>query len=86
MDLVSETPAIIEFGHFRIVLRRRELLANGLHTAKFGQQPVAGVLYGTAPVFPNLRLDQLPEMRFQPFVRPLLIRPHKPRIPCHIGG
>jgi hypothetical protein len=30
MDLVSETPAIIEFGHFRIVLHRRELLADGL--------------------------------------------------------
>ncbi|HEX4616522.1 MAG TPA: winged helix-turn-helix domain-containing protein [Stellaceae bacterium] len=30
MDLVSETPAIIEFGRFRIVPHRRELLANGL--------------------------------------------------------
>src|SRR5260370_29141033 len=29
MDLVSETPAIIEFGHFRVVPRRRELLAEG---------------------------------------------------------
>ena len=56
------------------------------HTGKFGQQPVAGVLYGTPPVFPDLWLDQIPEMRFLAFVRPLLIRPHKPRIPCHIGG
>src|SRR6266446_6164263 len=28
MDLSSETPAIIEFGHYRIVPRRRELLAD----------------------------------------------------------
>jgi predicted ATPase/DNA-binding winged helix-turn-helix (wHTH) protein len=30
MDLVSERPAIIEFGRFRILPHRRELLANGL--------------------------------------------------------
>jgi predicted ATPase/DNA-binding winged helix-turn-helix (wHTH) protein len=29
MDLTSETPAIIEFGRFRVVPRRRELLADG---------------------------------------------------------
>src|SRR6266700_7686153 len=29
VDLTSETPAIIEFGHFRIVPHRRELLARG---------------------------------------------------------
>ncbi|HXO91065.1 MAG TPA: winged helix-turn-helix domain-containing protein, partial [Stellaceae bacterium] len=29
MDLTSETPAIIEFGHFRVVPHRRELLADG---------------------------------------------------------
>src|ERR1700736_1825226 len=29
MDIMSETPAIIEFGHFRVVPRRRELLADG---------------------------------------------------------
>jgi hypothetical protein len=29
MDLTSETPAIIEFGRFRIVPHRRELLADG---------------------------------------------------------
>src|ERR1700735_1624644 len=28
MDLTSETPAIVEFGHFRGVPRRRELLAD----------------------------------------------------------
>src|SRR5207302_2125457 len=29
MDLASETPAVIEFGQFRIVPHRRELLADG---------------------------------------------------------
>src|SRR6266403_112763 len=29
MDLTSEKPAIIEFGHFRVVPHRRELLADG---------------------------------------------------------
>src|ERR1700726_1348429 len=29
MDITSETPAIIEFGHFRVVPHRRELLADG---------------------------------------------------------
>src|SRR5438477_12426836 len=29
MDITSETPAIIEFGHFRVVPRRREILADG---------------------------------------------------------
>src|SRR6202043_2948895 len=28
MDITSETPAIVEFGHFRVVPRRRELLAD----------------------------------------------------------
>jgi DNA-binding winged helix-turn-helix (wHTH) protein len=28
-DLTSETPAMIEFGRFRVVPRRRELLAGG---------------------------------------------------------
>jgi len=34
----------------------------------------------------NLRMDQLPEMRFEPLVRPLLICAHKARVPGHIGG
>src|ERR1700720_2651315 len=29
VDLTSETPAVIEFGQFRVVPRRRELLADG---------------------------------------------------------
>jgi len=29
MDLTSETPAVIEFGRFRVVPHRRELLADG---------------------------------------------------------
>jgi hypothetical protein len=48
--------------------------AHGVHnTRKFCQRAVAGVLYGTAPVLLDLRLHQLHEMRFEPFVRAFLI-------------
>jgi hypothetical protein len=61
--------------------------AHGVHdTRKFRQEAVAGVLYGTALVLLDLRTDQLREMRLEPLVRPLLIRPHQARIPRHIGG
>ena len=56
------------------------------HTGKFGQQPVAGVLHGTASVFRDLRLYKLAEMGLEPLMRPLLIRAHQTRIPRHIGG
>ena len=35
---------------------------SGYNTGKFRQQAVAGVLYGTAAVLPDLRIDQLPQM------------------------
>ena len=53
---------------------------------KFRQQAVAGVLDDPAPVLLDLRIDQLPEMRLEPFVRPLLIRAHQARVPRHVGG
>ena len=34
----------------------------------------------------DFRLDKLPEMRFEPVVRPFLIRPHQARVARHIGG
>src|SRR5262249_53321338 len=55
------------------------------HTGELGQKAVAGVLHDPAAVFVNLRFDQLSEMRPQPRVRPLLIRPHQARIARHIG-
>jgi hypothetical protein len=38
------------------------------------------------PVLPDFRFDQLAEMRLQPFVRPLFIRPHQARVSRHVGG
>jgi hypothetical protein len=45
--------------------------AHGIHhTRKFRQEAVALVLYDPAPVLGDLRINQLPEMRFQPLVIP----------------
>jgi hypothetical protein len=33
----------------------------------------------------NLRVDQLPAMRFEAFVRAVLVRPHQARVASHIG-
>jgi hypothetical protein len=65
-------------------------LGNAAHrvynTPKFNQQAIAGVLYGAPSMLPDLRLNQLAEMRFQALVRALLVCSHQPRIPRHIGG
>ena len=37
-------------------------------------------------VLRDLRIDQLAEVGFQTFVRPLLIRPHQAGIARHVGG
>jgi hypothetical protein len=53
--------------------------AHGIYnTRKLSQQVVAGILYDPAPVLPDLRIDQFAEMRFEPLVRPLLVRAHQP--------
>ena len=55
--------------------------ARRLHnTRKFRQQAIAGLLYGTAPVLVDRRLNEPPEMRFQAFVRPFLVRTHEPTV------
>jgi hypothetical protein len=60
---------------------------NRVHNArKFGQQAIAGILDDPAPVFRDLRIDQLPEVSLQPLMGPLLIGPHQARAPCHVGG
>jgi hypothetical protein len=56
------------------------------HAGELGQEPIAGVLHHAPAMFPDLGLDQLPKVRPQPFVRPLLIRPHQARVPRHVGG
>ena len=61
--------------------------AHGVHdTRKFRQKAIASVLYDPAMMLADFRIDQFPEMRFEAFVRPLLIHPHQARIPRHIGG
>jgi hypothetical protein len=37
-------------------------------------------------VLGDFRLDQLPEMRSEPRVRPFLIRSHQARVSRHVGG
>jgi hypothetical protein len=53
---------------------------------KFHQQAVAGGLDDPPAVLGDLRIEELTAQRFQTFERALLIRPHQPRIPRHIGG
>jgi hypothetical protein len=48
--------------------------------------PVASVLYSTALVLPDLRIDQLPGMCLEAPMRPFLVHPHQARITCHICG
>jgi hypothetical protein len=61
--------------------------ANGINDArKLGEEAVAGILHYPAVVLPDLRLNQLPEVRLEALVRPLLIRAHQTRIPRRIGG
>ena len=74
----------IAVGHAALNLNRT---ADGINDAwELSEQAVAGVLYRMAPVLGDLRLDQLPEMPLQPFVCPLLIRPHQARVARHVGG
>jgi hypothetical protein len=37
-------------------------------------------------VFGYFWLNKVSKMRFETFVRPLFVRPHQPRVACHIGG
>ena len=61
--------------------------ADGINdTRELSQEAVAGVLHHPAPMLCDLRVDELPEMPLEPFVRPLLIRPHQARVARHVGG
>ena len=58
-------------GHPPLHLNRT---AHGVDDAlELGKETIAGVLYDPAPVLRDLRIDQFPEVAFQPLVRPLLI-------------
>jgi hypothetical protein len=71
-------------GHPALDLNRA---SNGVHnTRKLRQEAIASVLHGTAVVFVDFRIDQLPQMRLEPLVRSFLVHPHQARIAHHIGG
>src|ERR1700730_2110947 len=44
------------------------------------------VFFTIRPWVLDLRIDQLPKMRPETLVRPLLVRPHQPRVAGYIGG
>jgi hypothetical protein len=78
-------------GQLRIAVNHPTLHFGGAayrvdDAGEFREHAVAGVLDNAALVFPDLRIDQLPEMRLEAFVRPFLVRPHQARIAGHIGG
>src|SRR4029077_1197702 len=56
--------------------------SDGVHNAgKLGEEAVARVLDSAPAVLPDLRINQLVEVRLEAFVRAFLVRPHQPRIP-----
>src|SRR5215469_4650554 len=86
----AELDALLSWGA-RIALGHPPLhfhgAPDGVNDAReLGQEAVTGVLDDAPPVFADLRLDQVSQVRLDPFVRPLLIGPHQTRIPGHIGG
>src|SRR5262249_40916264 len=56
------------------------------NTRKFRQEAVAGIFYDAAPMLRDLRIDQLPEMRFEPLVRSFFVSSHQKGVAGHIGG
>ena len=83
MRLSAATPAL-PLGHR---LLHRDRAAHRIDDAgKFHQQAVAGGLDDAAAMLGDFRVDQLAAQRFEAFERALLVRPHQPRIPRHIGG
>ena len=61
--------------------------AHGVDDAsKFRQQSITGALNDTAPVFPNLWIDELFKMHLEVLVRAFLVRAHKARIAHRISG
>jgi len=88
---LAAKPDAALFSHLGLAAKHPSLdlhsAAHAVHnTGTFCQQAVAGILDDTAPMLPNLRIDQLAEVRLEAFVRPLLIRAHQARVPRHIGG
>jgi hypothetical protein len=84
LDPLLQRGARVAIGHAPLHL---DGAPDGLnHARELGKEAVPGVLHDPAPVFGDLRLDQVPEVSLQAFVCPLLIHPHQARIPRHVGG
>src|SRR5439155_1541999 len=64
--------ARVALGHAPLHLRGAPHGIN--HARELGKEAVARILHDPPPVLGDLRLDQVPEVRFQPLVRPPLIR------------
>ena len=80
LDPLLRRGACVTLGHPALHLYRA---AHGIHHArKLRKQVIAGILYGTPPMLLDFRIDQLPETRFEPCVRPLLIRPIRRECPA----
>ena len=78
-------------GHIRFTVDHPALdLHSGAHsidhTRKFRQHSIAGILNDPAPMLLDLRIDQVPKVRPEPFVRPFLVIAHETRITDHISG
>ena len=68
-------------------MRHLDRAAHGIDDAgELHQQAVAGGLDDAAVVLGDLRVEKLMAQRLEAFLRALLVRPHQPRIPRHIGG
>jgi hypothetical protein len=95
-DHIAEIDADAQFDAALCAGIRAPLLHRLLHldcaahriddARKFHQHAVAGGLDDAAVVRGDLRIDELGAQRFEAFERPLLVRPHQPRIACDIGG
>jgi hypothetical protein len=90
IDAHAEPDAAL-FGHLGLAVGHAALdfhsAPDGIHHAlEVRQEAVAGVLDHAATMLGDLRFDQLLKVRFQPLVRPLLVRPHEARIARHVGG
>jgi hypothetical protein len=90
IDPYTESDALV-LGRFGIAICHRALHLDRAthridHAWELAKEAVASILYDAAPMLLDFRIDQLPEICSEPRVRPLLIRPHKARVPGNIGG
>jgi hypothetical protein len=84
LNAVVRRDAAVPVGHRLLHLDRATHRIDG--AGKLHQQAVASGLDDAAMVLGDLWIEEFAAQRFEAFERALLIRPHQPRIPRHIGG